>query len=114
MSVSACKSLSLVTWSLSLVLYKYSMCDSNKKDFTSIPLNYSVNLGTSWATLLLIIIQRLREAVNQPQAQQQQVNGNNTEAVNQPQAADPQEIEYDTGLDDSVLNDDTLKRQVDN
>ena len=31
-SVSACKSLSLVTWSLSLVLYKYSMCDSNQKD----------------------------------------------------------------------------------
>ena len=52
--------------------------------------------------------------MNQPQAQQQQVNGNNTEAVNQPQAADPQEIKYDTGLDDSVLNDDTLKRQVDN
>ena len=36
-----------------MVLYKYSMCDSNKKDITSIPL-YSVNLGTSWATLLHI------------------------------------------------------------
>ena len=53
LSVFACKSLSLVTWSLSWFSINTVCVIQTKKDITSIPL-YSVNLGTSWATLLHI------------------------------------------------------------